>query len=396
MVRFHPSTTEHAVVQVENQRFVPRDTEQHRRWQPTPVLPQSIYDRVATTMVNQAKERPWGVSDRRYILHNASFGTLLLQIADVLVRPDPNTNLAPNNNTAEATGPQDGNTAEATGSQDGNTAEATGPQDGNGEEEFEERDDIDSLYSDDYKIGGGPVWEGVASEKAKEFQQIVNENTQRKLKEAGGTTYREKLCICFREMFFETEMGLRVDDIEVSSTFRALERRLSEDILTNDVAVVSTTIAKSGRTIINKFFKGDHVIVQEASKAENGDLFIALAGCENSIHLSGDDEQLPPKEQDVACNPFALQTSKSMYKRWVVLGYPKYDLTQQHRTIPPISNIISEIWYKGSVVSTVDEADRANTSAAIAAHWKLSARRLPIMFIDTNGVSNKMSFFQSS
>lgn len=385
VVRFHSSTTERTVVQEENQRFVTRDTVQHWRWQPTSVLPQSIYDRVATTMVNQAKERPWGVSDHRYILHNASFGTLLLQIADVLVRPDPNTNLAPNKNISDASGPQDDNTAEASGSHNGNSKEG-----------LEDNPKNDSVHSDEYEPGVGPVWDGATSQKAMEFQQVVKENTQRKLAEAGGLTYREKLCICFREMFFEAEMGIYVDDIKGSSTFRALERLLSEDILTNDVAVVSTTIVNSGSTIIKEFFKGDHVIVQEAGRAENGDLFIALAGCENSVHLSGDDEQLPPQGQEVARNPFAVQTNKSLYKRLVGLDYPRHDLTQQHRTIPAICDIISKIWYKGFVVSTVDEADRPNTTAAIGAHQELFGRTSPIVFVSTAGVSNRMGFSSSS
>ena len=34
---------------------------------------------------------------------------------------------------------------------------------------------------------------------------------------------------------------------------------------------------------------GDHIIVQEASKLENGDVFITFTNCETSMHMSGDD-----------------------------------------------------------------------------------------------------------
>ena len=175
---------------------------------------------------------------------------------------------------------------------------------------------------------------------------------------------------------------------------------MSEDILDNDVAVLVSTLVTSGHSIVKNHFKGDHVIIQEASKSENGDVFIAFANCGTNVHMSGDNAQLPPKRQDISRNPFAAQTNLSMYHRWSSLGYPTSELTEQHRTIPAISDILSAIWYKGAIVSKVDPSVRANTRMAIAAHQALfqipRPITRPIAWIQTDGESTKMGFSQSS
>lgn len=79
----------------------------------------------------------------------------------------------------------------------------------------------------------------------------------------------------------------------------------------------------------------------------------------------------PQRRTDERTYPFAQLTNKSMYKRWVTLGYPKCELTEQYRTVPAISDTISTIWYKGSVVSMVDPANRPNYAKAIQSHHRL-------------------------
>ncbi|KAL9128492.1 MAG: hypothetical protein Q9217_002842 [Psora testacea] len=333
---------------------------------PESLLPTSPVETRSNGLI--AWQNPWGVKDRRYNLHDASFGTLLLRVAGVLTRPNPTNNSHP----APA-----------------QHAPAKGVSDA-------QSDATDDNGSDDYEPGVGPVWKGAVSKQAQDIQQVVQENTRRLLEQAHGISARDNLCICFRELFAQVESGDPFDSREEYSTFKSFERLLSDDILRNDVAVVATTLVNSGHTILKESFKGDHMIVQEASKAENGDLFIALVECETSVHLSGDDEQLPPKEQDVARNPFARQSNKSLFKRWVVLGYPKHHLICQHSTIPVISDAISKIWYKGSVVSTLDQGRRPNAAAAIRSHQQLFDLRTPLIWIHTSGESNKVGFSQSS
>ena len=363
--------------------------------------------------MDRARERPWGVFDSRYKLHDASFGTLLLQVAGLRNRPPPafvetpqdnapntteagdtapntteaedtapNTTeagdtapnitkaeeTAPNTTEAEETAPNtteagdtapdtteagdtapQGDTATVPIIEDSNTAWSAG--NGGSDEDVEEdnasADDEYDDYSgfdqgDDYHHPVGATYTGPTTKVAQEHQQMIQSRTQQKLDEARGLTQREKLCACFRETFLEAEKN-NLDSKEQWETFKYLERLLTQDILSNDIAVLSTTLVNSGHSIVKDHFKGDHVIVQEASKAENGDVFIGLANCETSIHLSGDNAQLPPQKQDVARNPFAQQTNMSMYHRWVSLGYSISELKEQHYTIPSISNIISNI-----------------------------------------------------
>ena len=252
-----------------------------------------------------------------------------------------------------------------------------------------------AVDGEDYQHPVGPTYKGANTKAAQEHQQLIQRLTQEKLDEARGLTHREKLCASFREMFLEAEQG-KLDSREEWATFKELERRLTEDILSNDVAVLATTLVNSGHGIVKNYFQGDHVIVQEASKAENGDLFIALANCETSISLSGDDAQLASPKQDVKRNPFAEQTNVSLYHRWVSSGYAMSELREQHRTIPVISNLISDIWYRNTVVSKVDPTLRPNARMATAAHDAVFKVTSPIIWIDTDGTSNKVGFSQSS
>lgn len=389
IVRFHSPTTEQAVVKVDTIRYRTRDTSDDR-WQSQNLLA-CQYDRIAAEIVEQARHRAHGVSDVRYKLHDASFGTLLLQVADLLHRTPPLFGLTPRSNAPQATEAGDGSsdTAEAG---DGVTLSNS---DGEEVSENEVDDgDAESIIDGDYHHTVGATYEGPTSKAAQEQQQTVQNPTQQKLDEARGLTHREKLCADFREMFLKAEKNtLGKDEWEA---FEKLERFLSEDILSNDVAVLASTLVNSGHSIVKNHFKGDHVIVQEANKSENGDVFIAFANCETSVHMSGDNAQLPPKEQDIARNPFAQQTNKSMYHRWVSLGYPISELTEQHRTIPAISDVLSTIWYKGAVVSKVDPSVRPNARMAIAAHQALFNVTRPITWIHTDGESHKMGFSQSS
>ena len=130
---------------------------------------------------------------------------------------------------------------------------------------------------------------------------------------------------------------------EELAAYHSMETAFSEHLLKNDIDCVITTLVNSGHSLIKEKFIGNHTIVQEAGKAENGDTFIALAGSGESIHLSGDDMQLSPPEKGPARNPFAEQSNRTLYHRLLTLGYPTCELIEQHRSIPEITEIISQI-----------------------------------------------------
>ena len=65
------------------------------------------------------------------------------------------------------------------------------------------------------------------------------------------------------------------------------------DVVMNDIALPSTTIANSGLSYIKSGFKGDHIIVYKGAKADNGDTLIVVTSCEGKLTIvSGGDKEL--------------------------------------------------------------------------------------------------------
>ena len=85
VVRFHSPETEQSVLKVDSQKFVTRDITQSR-WRPAP--PNSMFDAMAMRIFEQDRERVGGISDRRYQVHAASLGTLILELAGLRDRPN--------------------------------------------------------------------------------------------------------------------------------------------------------------------------------------------------------------------------------------------------------------------------------------------------------------------
>lgn len=106
--------------------------------------------------------------------------------------------------------------------------------------------------------------------------------------------------------------------------------------------------------------------------------------------------QLSPPEKDPARNPFAEQSNRTLYHCLLTLGYPACKLIEQHRSIPEITEIISQIWYRGALISTVDTAKRPNAAKAMQVHKQIFEREQHVVWVDTDGKSSKIGFSQSS
>lgn len=94
------------------------------------------------------------------------------------------------------------------------------------------------------------------------------------------------------------------------------ERELRKDILETDVCVVVCTTTISGDPLIQGF-KADHVILQEAARLQSAEVFVGMPWAEDAttIHMSGDDEQLPPPQENVQENCFAPYLNRSLFDR---------------------------------------------------------------------------------
>ena len=133
----------------------------------------------------------------------------------------------------------------------------------------------------------------------------------------------------FRQMFRQAEFG-QLDRVESHAVFTAIEKKVSKLIFKDHIIVTVTTFVNSGHSLM-KNCQSKHTIAQEAGKADNGELFIALAQCggdHESFHFSGDPLQLGPQDRDEKGNPFARQTKRSLYQRLISSGYTTKELSE--------------------------------------------------------------------
>ena len=132
--------------------------------------------------MEQARHKAYGVSDVRYKLHDASFSTLLLQVATLLQQIPPVFCLTSRSNAHKATRARDG-TSNTAGATNDNTHKATKARDGASNttkagdgvalrEEVAENNvddgDAESIIDGDYHHNSGATYEGPTSKAAQE------------------------------------------------------------------------------------------------------------------------------------------------------------------------------------------------------------------------------------
>jgi len=147
----------------------------------------------------------------------------------------------------------------------------------------------------------------------------------------------------FRELFCSLEREGSLSD-EDRRTFRIVEQQLIQKLFETEICLVPCTLVNSGTSQMEDFV-ADHTIIAEAGRAENGDAFIAFSragGPNQTLHMSGDHNQLRPREKDPQVDCFANCTNVSVLERDIRLGYPSIALELQRRTIPLISDLISK------------------------------------------------------
>ena len=160
---------------------------------------------------------------------------------------------------------------------------------------------------------------------------------------------------------------------------------LTKFLLVNEVAVVATTpIHAADKSISER--NAEHTIVQEAFTMDAGAILTILAHTTGSISMSGDTEQLKIMAEDIKHNCMANSTNFAFMNRLIANGYPQAQLSQQYRTIPVLSEIISSTWYKGEVTCMVDITKRPNVVKATSAIKQQFGIELPIAFVNVPSV----------
>ena len=448
IVRFHSPATETIVVKLNSVKYRDLPPVASHRWQPDAQVQASVYDKIAADTIKSSMTKTEPIPDRRYKLDDAGFGTLLLRLTGVLDRARPEKD-DPKSAGVHPLGPhspvdpsskeyQDGlyagddedkplagqkdyvPTSPKPRKDDQNSPEGHLPvphlqpntqseekphpySDSADKDELSERQNEQaptdkSFDSEEEGRERAERAEPKPSSREAELLRLVYESSELRIATAIGETKFEKLCQCFREMFAQAENG-DLDDEKSQASFNWFHKRVSEEIMTNDVAVLVTTLVNSANSIVKENFRSNHTIVQEAGKADDGELLIALADCaddDQSAHFSGDVHQLGPPEEDPRVHIFAYFVNHPLFKRLISLGYPTHELYQQHRSIPLINDVISRIWYKGTVRSTVNPEDRPNVGKASQVHSELFKRNTPVIWVNTDGKSKKTGHSYSS
>jgi hypothetical protein len=174
--------------------------------------------------------------------------------------------------------------------------------------------------------------------------------------------------------------------------FTVIENSLMDQLLLEEVGVISTTLTGAGTTrILNR--PADHTIIQETFLPPNGDIFIGMAGVKSqkqTIHVSSDAQQLKGGREDVTENCFAKLSNPSIVYRYTQLGYPTTTLNEQYRLIPELAKIASDIFYGGQVVTLVDISKRPDIPKATKALTKYAGIRKSYAFINISGSTTRV------
>jgi hypothetical protein len=121
--------------------------------------------------------------------------------------------------------------------------------------------------------------------------------------------------------------------------FQCIEIELSVNILEHDVSAVVCMLVNFDITMLKKF-KEDHTVIQEVTKVENAEIFIAMIHSNDSMHMFNDDKQLQLMKKNIKNNCFMHYINRSLFKHLITLEYFHILLTEQYCAIFIINDII--------------------------------------------------------
>ncbi|KAK2749152.1 hypothetical protein FQN57_006767 [Myotisia sp. PD_48] len=115
--------------------------------------------------------------------------------------------------------------------------------------------------------------------------------------------------------------------------------------------IIACTLTNAGGAWMRKVLKPDVIVVDEAAKARESEMWNILSDYRPiAILLAGDQNQLRPFVQDSpAENNFALQMSISLFLRLITGGFPYIMFRTQHRMQKDICDMVSSLSYSGKL-----------------------------------------------
>ncbi|RHZ50301.1 DEAD/DEAH box helicase [Aspergillus thermomutatus] len=169
--------------------------------------------------------------------------------------------------------------------------------------------------------------------------------------------------ISFREHYRLYQAGEEFDDTTWMD-FRARSRELRDTVLAR-ADVILCTLHTAGETAIRDNVQPQAILVDEAARASEPELWPALAFFNpNAFVLIGDHHQLRPLVlSSHKQNPLADQLQMSLFSRLHRDGLHAVMLKEQHRMHESMAQMVSSIFYNGELQTSRATADQTRELA---------------------------------
>lgn len=156
-------------------------------------------------------------------------------------------------------------------------------------------------------------------------------------------------------------------------------KKLRVDVLNAAHVIVSTCSNAAEHAVFTEFLP-DLVIIDEAGKAVELDLIIAMARyAPRAFVLVGDAKQLQPtvksyrqRKAGKLVNSFASQLMLSPFERLIKLGHNTVLFREQHRMVTGLSNLPSRLFYRGQLVDAPSTLFSNREKASMIVQWMKS------------------------
>lgn len=153
-----------------------------------------------------------------------------------------------------------------------------------------------------------------------------------------------------------------------------------EEIVLRTASVVAGTCVGLGSSEAFQSTRFDLCIIDEASKATATEALIPMVRSERTL-LVGDPRQLPPFDYGpIEVDGYAQEEMKETLLDYLIPRLPRgciYELTHQHRMCKSIGDLISTVFYGGSLINDRPDSDRPE--------WIRMRYPKPVVWIDTDG-----------
>ena len=149
----------------------------------------------------------------------------------------------------------------------------------------------------------------------------------------------------FRNLFQRMQEGQL--DSDGKEDFTKQFSALRDDTL-RSADVVLTTMMHASTPALVRIFDPDLIIVDEAAKAPEPDFWYIMNYPTSAFLLVGDDAQLKPiTHSTIKTNGFVKQLQLPYFARIKATGHPYITLTTQHRAVPILASLTSDVFYDG-------------------------------------------------